>query len=67
MTDEFSSAKDCVTWVAGSFFEPDTIPRVEDGDAYYLRIILHDWGVEDCLKILRENYGKPSGPRERRC
>jgi len=34
---------------AGSFF--DTIPS--GADAYFLKHIIHDWGDEDCLRILR--------------
>ena len=39
--------------VSGSFFEPSTIPRAADGDAYYLRYILHDWPVKDVEHILK--------------
>ena len=35
--------------VEGSFF--DSV--VQGGDAYILKWILHDWGDEDCLKILK--------------
>jgi len=34
---------------AGTFF--DAIPR--GADAYFLKHIIHDWGDEDCLRILR--------------
>ena len=35
---------------AGSFF--DAIPS--GGDAYFLKHIIHDWGDEDCVRILRK-------------
>ena len=39
--------------VEGNFFEPHGIPSAKDGDVYNMRYILHDWGREDCLKILK--------------
>ena len=30
----------------------DTLPTGEDGDAYLLRLILHDWNNEDSIAIL---------------
>ena len=30
----------------------DTIPTGENGDAYLLRLILHDWNNEDSIAIL---------------
>lgn len=36
-------------FVAGSFF--DAVPS--GADAYFLKHILHDWGDEDCVRILR--------------
>ena len=30
------------TFVPGSFFDADTIPRAKDGDAYMMRVVLHD-------------------------
>lgn len=39
--------------VEGDFFQVDTIPEAKDGDAYHLRFILHDWGEEECLVILK--------------
>lgn len=40
---------DRCTTMPGSFF--DSIPNA--GDAYILKHILHDWGNEDCISILR--------------
>lgn len=42
------SVTDRVETVAGSFF--DAVP--ENCDLYYLQAILHDWGHDDCLRIL---------------
>lgn len=40
----FSSvAADRIRFVGGSFFEPKAIPPAQDGDAYFMRYILHDW------------------------
>jgi hypothetical protein len=36
----------------GNFFAADALPKAKDGDAFLLRYILHDWGAEDCSKIL---------------
>jgi hypothetical protein len=40
-------------FVEGDFFQVDTIPEAKDGDAYHLRLILHDWGDNECLAILK--------------
>jgi hypothetical protein len=34
--------------VGGSFFE-----SVPAGDAYFMKHIVHDWGDEDCIRILK--------------
>ena len=43
--------KDRVNFVAGNFFETDDVPK--GGAAYLLALILHDWGDEDCVRILK--------------
>lgn len=47
-----------VTLVKGSFFEGETLPELQDGDAVVMRYVLHDWGDEDVLKILRNIRSK---------
>lgn len=42
-----------VTMVTGDFLSAESIPVAQDGDAYLMRYILHDWSTEECLKILR--------------
>jgi hypothetical protein len=49
--------------VEGNFFEEESIPDAKDGDVYYMRYILHDWGTEDCLKILK-NIKKKMGSKK---
>ena len=39
-----------IEFVTGNFFEPATLPKV---DMLILKRILHDWGDEDCIKILK--------------
>ncbi|KAK6851733.1 S-adenosyl-L-methionine-dependent methyltransferase [Apiospora arundinis] len=39
-----------IQYQAHSFFEPNP---VVGADFYLLRLILHDWGAEDCVRILR--------------
>ena len=34
-----------VEMVGGSFFEASQLPK--DGDAYFMKHILHDWGDDD--------------------
>ncbi|TQV97281.1 O-methyltransferase family protein [Cordyceps javanica] len=41
--------KDRVTFVAHDFFEPQTV----QADVFLLKLILHDWPDEECVKILR--------------
>lgn len=31
---------------------PETLPEARDGDAYVMRLILHDWDDKDCTAIL---------------
>ncbi len=50
---DFRDASDRVSFVSGSFFEPETIPKAMDGDAFYMRYILHDWSTDEVLTILR--------------
>ena len=50
---EFASAADRVELRGGSFFEAADIPRARDGDAFYMRYILHDWPTKETLAILR--------------
>lgn len=47
-----------LTMVSGSFFDASTIPEARNGDVYHLRYILHDWGDEECLDILKNIRGK---------
>lgn len=49
----FHDASDRVDFVSGSFFEPETLPKAMDGDAFYMRYILHDWPTDKVLTILR--------------
>lgn len=49
--------------VEGNFFDELTIPEAKDGDVYYMRYILHDWGKEDCLSILK-NIKKQMGNKK---
>ena len=49
----YHDASDRVTFVSGNFFDGSTLPPAQDGDAFYMRYILHDWGPDDCLRILR--------------
>eukprot|EP00884_Botryococcus_braunii_P008292 jgi/Botrbrau1/17464/Bobra.0054s0051.1 len=43
-----------VKFVSGSFFEADTLPKAESSkEVYSMRLILHDWDDDDCVKILR--------------
>lgn len=50
---EFSSAAGRAQLKAGSFFEAKDIPPAQDGDAFYMRYILHDWPLKESLSILR--------------
>jgi C-methyltransferase len=52
-----------ITMLAGSFFDASAIPEANDGDVYHLRYILHDWGDEDCLVILRNIKEKMKGKK----
>ncbi|MED6208510.1 hypothetical protein PIB30_045730 [Stylosanthes scabra] len=45
------SNPDGVEYVGGDMFE-----SVPDGDAIFMKRILHDWGEEECLKILRNCF-----------
>jgi O-methyltransferase domain len=51
---------DGTQFVAGSFFE--SVPR--GGDAYVLKTVLHDWGDDECLAILRQ-CRSAMGPADR--
>ena len=42
-----------ISLAAGSFFDAATIPRGRNGDAYVLRIILHDWSDSEVVAILK--------------
>lgn len=42
-----------VTFVEGSFFDGASLPKARDGDAYYMRYILHDWSTAKVLEILK--------------
>jgi hypothetical protein len=50
---EFSSVASRAKLQAGDFFQASSIPKGADGDAYYMRYILHDWPLEEALTILR--------------
>lgn len=49
----FAAASARADHVAGSFFEAGSLPTAMDGDAYYMRYILHDWPTKDVLAILK--------------
>ena len=40
---QFASAAGRAEFKAGSFFDLATMPTAKDGDAFYMRYILHDW------------------------
>ena len=42
-----------VEFLGGSFFDADTLPTFKHNDVIVMRMILHDWIDEDCLRILR--------------
>jgi C-methyltransferase len=43
---------DRIEIIEGNFFDSDALPKAKDGDAFVLRYILHDWGENDCARIL---------------
>ncbi|KAJ5618274.1 hypothetical protein N7528_006917 [Penicillium herquei] len=47
--DEYRELASRISYKACSFFDPQP---VKDGDVYLLRMILHDWGFDDSVKIL---------------
>jgi C-methyltransferase len=49
--------------VEGSFFDANDIPDAQDGDVYLMRYILHNWGHEECLKILSNLKSKMQGKK----
>lgn len=49
-----------VSFAPGSFFDESAIPKAKDGDAYYVRNILHDWPLAECIQILK-NLRKAMG------
>lgn len=50
---EFASAAPRVALESGTFFDAGTIPAGRDGDAFFMRYILHDWPEKESLAILR--------------
>lgn len=53
-----------VQLVAGNMFDPATLPSPPSGassTAFVLRNILHDWGDEDCVRILRALRSRCAG------
>eukprot|EP01035_Chromulina_nebulosa_P022877 gene22877-29631_t len=42
-----------VEFLGGSFFDAATLPTFKHNDVIVMRMILHDWIDEDCLRILR--------------
>ena len=42
-----------VDFVAGDLFVASTIPKGQDGDAYLMRNILHDWSDKESIAILK--------------
>ena len=51
--DREEDVKNRTTLMAGNFFDASTLPKAEDGDAFVLREILHDWSDADTLAILK--------------
>ena len=51
--DREEGVRNRTTLVAGNFFDASTLPKAEDGDAFVLREILHDWSDADTLAILK--------------
>lgn len=50
LLNDLPSLANRITFQGHDFFQEQT---VKDADAYLLRMILHDWQPEDCVKILR--------------
>nr|WCR31483.1 O-methyltransferase [Talaromyces sp.] len=50
LATDLPSLTDRITFQGHDFFQEQT---VKNADAYLLRMILHDWQPEDCVKILR--------------
>jgi O-methyltransferase len=40
------------SYVSGDMFSTTTTTHVPSADAYIMKMILHDWSDEECLKIL---------------
>ena len=40
-------------WLKPCFLSAETLPQGQNGDAYLLRLILHDWSDADCVAILK--------------
>ena len=49
--------------VTGDFFQAGSIPQGQDGDAYLMRYILHDWGENEVLQILSNLYESMKGKK----
>lgn len=47
------SANKSIRFVPGDLFDSKSFERVATADAIILKRILHDWGDEECVKILR--------------
>ena len=52
-----------VHMVAGDFFQTGSIPVGQDGDAYLMRYILHDWGEEEVIQILSNLHSSMKGKK----
>ncbi|EIE20123.1 S-adenosyl-L-methionine-dependent methyltransferase [Coccomyxa subellipsoidea C-169] len=49
---EWSTLTPRMEFVAGDFFNAETLPKAADGDVFVMRLILHDWDDSDCVRIL---------------
>lgn len=54
-----------VTLVEGSFLEARTIPKAHDGDAWLMRVVLHDWTDADVVRILKNLHKSMAGTTAR--
>ena len=55
-----------VEFLGGSFFDATTLPTFKQNDVIIMRMILHDWTDDDCLRILtaiREAVVRSGSPK----
>jgi hypothetical protein len=48
----FNSAASRAQLTSGSFFDKASLPKGQDGDAFYMRYVLHDWPTKEVVAIL---------------